>query len=98
METLTDAVRATLSHIAAVRLAPRHPRGPLYTIAAALGSGRGWHDTMEEFDRALNYASEESRDLGTALGASLGRSRILKFEPTRKSRTGQRRTGSSSPR
>ena len=79
VETLTDAVRATLGHIAAVRNWPHGTHDDLYRIAAALGSAGGWPDTTEEFDRALDNASEEGRDLGAALGASMGRPRSLKF-------------------
>ena len=79
METLTDAVRATLGHIAAVRNWPHSTHNNLYRIAAALGSGSEWPDTTEEFDRALENASKEGQNLGAALGASMGRSRSLKF-------------------
>ena len=79
VETLTDAVRATLGHIAAVRNWPHGAHDDLYCIAAALGSGLEWPDTPEEFDQALNNRSEEGRNLGAALGASMGRSRSIKF-------------------
>ena len=78
-ETLTDAVRATLGHIAAVRNWPHGAHDDLYCIAAALGSGQGWPNTPEEFDQALNNRSEEGFHLGAALGASMGRSRSIKF-------------------
>ena len=79
VETLTDAVRATLGHIAATRNWPHSAHGDLYRIAAALGSGSGWPDTTEEFDRALDSSSQEGKDLGAALGASMGRPDMLKF-------------------
>ena len=79
VETLTDAVRATLGHIAAVRDWPHSAHDDLYCIAAALGSGSGWPGTMEEFERALDNASEEGKHLGSTLGASMGRPRMLKF-------------------
>ena len=47
--------------------------------AAALGSGTGWPDTMEEFDEALKNLSEEGDNLGAALGACMGRPDMLKF-------------------
>ena len=79
VETLTDAVRATLGHIAATRNWPHSTHDDLYSIAAALGSGNGWPDTMEEFDDALNNRSEEGENLGSNLGASMGRPDMLKF-------------------
>ena len=79
VETLTDAVRATLGHIAAVRDWPHNAHDDLYRIAAALGSGSGWPETMEEFERALDNASEEGKNFGAAMGASMGRPRMLKF-------------------
>ena len=72
VETLTDAVRATLGHIAAAREWPHNTDDDLYAVAAALGSGSGWPGTMEEFDQALDNASEEGKDLRAALGASMG--------------------------
>ena len=78
-EILTDAVRATLGHIAAARNWPHSTHDDLYSIAAALGSGTGWPDTMEEFDEALKNLSEEGDNLGAALGASMGRPDMLKF-------------------
>ena len=79
VEILTDAVRATLGHIAAARNWPHSTHDDLYSIAAALGSGTEWPDTIEAFDQALDNASEEGKNLGSALGASLGRPRMLKF-------------------
>ena len=79
VETLTDAVRATLGHIAAVRDWPHGSHDDLYSIAAALGSGREWPDTPEKFDLALKNVSEEGDNLAAALGASMGRPRMLKF-------------------
>ena len=79
METLTDAVRATLGHIAATRNWPHSTRDDLYGIAAALGSNRDWPTTMDEFQEALDNCTREGKDLGAALGASMGRPRMLKF-------------------
>ena len=79
VETLTDAVRATLGHIAALRNWPHSTHDDLYSIAAALGSGSEWPNTIEEFDRALEGVSKEGDNLGAALGASMGRPRMLKF-------------------
>ena len=79
VENLTDAVRATLGHIAATRNWPHSTHDDLYRIAAALGSGGGWPDTTEEFCLALENASEEGLDLSAALGASMGRPDMLKF-------------------
>ena len=71
-ETLTDAVRATLGHIASIRNWPHGTHGDLYSIAAALGSGSGWPETLNEFDQALDNCSQEGKRLGSALGASTG--------------------------
>ena len=79
VETLTDAVRATLGYIAAVRNWPHGKHEDLYSIAAALGSGSEWPNTLEEFKRALEKASPEGDNLGGALGASMGRPDMLKF-------------------
>ena len=79
VETLTDAVRATLGHIAATRNWPHSIHDNLYRIAAALGSGNGWPHTTKEFDEALNNRSKEGKNLGAALGASMGRPDMLKF-------------------
>ena len=79
VETLTDAVRATLGQIAAVRDWPHGSQDNLYRVAAALGSGREWPNTPEEFDQALENASEDGNSLGAALGASMGRPDMLKF-------------------
>ena len=79
METLTDAVRATLGHIAAVRGWPHSAHDDLYYIAAALASGSGWPESMEEFERALANASEEGGNMRAAFAASMGRPDMLKF-------------------
>ena len=79
VETLTDAVRATLGYIAATRNWPHSTHDNLYSIAAALGSGTEWPDTTEDFEWALKNASEEGENLGAALGASMGRTDMLKF-------------------
>ncbi len=79
VETLTDAVRATLGHIAATREWPHSTHEDLYSIAAALASGNGWPEEMEEFDQALKDASPEGKNLCAALGASMGRPDMLKF-------------------
>ena len=78
-ETLTDAVRATMGCIAATRNWPHHSHDNLYAIAAALGSGRDWPNTLEEFDRALENSTEEGDQLGSALGASMGLPGSLRF-------------------
>ena len=79
VETLTDAVRATLGHIAAARNWPHSTHDNLYRIAAALGSGSEWPNTIEELDQALESVSKEGDNLGAALGASMGRPDMLKF-------------------
>ena len=79
VETLTDAVRATLGQIAAVRDWPHGSQDNLYRIAAALGSGREWPNTPEDFNQALDNASEDGNSLGAALGASMGRPDMLTF-------------------
>ena len=79
VEALTDAVRATLGHIAAVRNWPHNTDSNLYRTAAALASEQGWPDTIEEFDQALESASKEGDNLCAALGASMGRPDMLKF-------------------
>ena len=79
VETLTDAVRASLDHIAAVRNWPHRTHDDLYAIAAALGSGTGWPSTMQEFDQALDNCSEEGKHLGSALGASMGLPSSIRF-------------------
>ena len=78
-EALTDAVRATLGHIAASRNWPHSTEEDLYSTAAALGSGTGWPRTMEEFDRALGSLSDEGGHLNSALGASMGLPRSIDF-------------------
>ena len=79
VETLTDAVRATLGHIAATRNWPHNAHDDLYGIAAALGSNRDWPANMDEFQRALDNCTREGEDLGAALCASMGRPDMLKF-------------------
>ena len=79
VEILTDAVRATLGHIAAARAWPHSTRDDLYSIAAALASGNGWPEEMEAFDQALKDASPEGDNLCAALCASMGRPNMLKF-------------------
>ena len=79
VETLTDAVRVTLGHIAATRAWPHSTRDDLYSIAAALASGNEWPEELEEFDQALKDASPEGDNLCAALCASMGRPNMLKF-------------------
>ena len=79
VETLTDAVRATLGRIAATREWPHSTDEDLYSIAAALASGNGWPEEMEEFDQALKDASPGGDNLCSALGASMGRPDVLRF-------------------
>jgi hypothetical protein len=79
VETLTDAVRATLGHIAATRNWPHNAHDDLYGIAATLGSNRDWPANMDEFQRALDNCTREGEDLGAALCASMGRPDMLKF-------------------
>ena len=79
MESLTDAVRATLGRIAATFNWPHSAHDDLNSIAAALGSGHRWPDTMEEFDEALKNRSEEGKNLGAALRASMGRPDMWEF-------------------
>ena len=78
-ETLTDAVRATLGQIASVRNWPHATHDDLYAIAAALGSGTGWPENLEEFDKALDNCSKEGKRLGSALGASTGLPDSIRF-------------------
>ena len=93
VETLTDAVRATLGYIAAVRKWPHSNHEDLYSIAAALSSGDDWPTTMEEFDRALENASEEGEEMRTAFAASMGRPRMLKFGAYAENPEGPRKDG-----
>ena len=79
VETLTDAVRATLGHIAATRNWPHSAHEDLYRIAAALGSNRDWPATMEEFQRALEKCTKEGEHLGATLGASMGLPGSIRF-------------------
>ena len=79
VEKLTDAVRAALGHIAATRNWPHSTDDDLYAIAVALASGNGLPEDMEEFEQALKDASPEGDNLCAALGASMGRSDMLKF-------------------
>ena len=78
-ETLADAVRATLGHIASARNWPHSAHDDLYSIVAALGSGSAWPETLEEFDQALNNCSKEGKQLASALGASTGLPDSIKF-------------------
>ena len=78
-ETLTDAVRATLGQIASVRNWPHATHDDIYAIAAALGSGTGWPENLEEFDKALDNCSKEGQHLGSALGASTGLPMTIRF-------------------
>ena len=67
-EILSDAVRATLGHIAATRNWPHGAHDDLYGIAAALGSNSGWPTTMEEFEQALDHRTKEGERLGASMG------------------------------
>ena len=78
-EILTDAVRATLGHIAATRNWPHGTHDDLYSIAVALGGRTGWPENLEEFDKALDNCSKEGKRLGSALGASTGLPRSITF-------------------
>ena len=78
-EILTDAVRATLGHIAATRDWPHGTHNDLYSIAAALGGRTEWPENLEEFDKALDNCSKEGKRLGSALGASTGLPRSITF-------------------
>ena len=78
-ETLTDVVRATIGNIAASRNWPHSTDDHLYSIIAALGSGNGWPQTMEEFDQALESSSEDGEHLSLALGASMGLPESIAF-------------------
>ena len=79
VETLIDALRATLGNIAATRRWPHSIHKDLYSIAAALGSGKGWPETLEAFDQALTDTSTEGEHLAAALAACMGRPDILRF-------------------
>ena len=57
LETLTDAVRATLGHIAATRQWPHATDSDIYSISAALGSNGRWPHTLQDLDQALINAS-----------------------------------------
>ena len=72
VESLTDAVRATLGYIAATRGWPHATDEDLHMAATALASGQGWPETMEELDDALDNMSEEGKHLNASLGASMG--------------------------
>ena len=93
VEALTDAVRATLGHIAATRNWPHGSHEDLYSIAAALSSGNDWPTTMEEFDRALENASEKGEEMRTSFAASMGRPRMLKFGAYAENPEGPREDG-----
>ena len=77
--TLTDAVRVTLGHIAAVRNWPHGTDDNLYRIAAALGSGSECPQTTEDLDQALQNCSKKGRNMDAAFAASMGRPDMLKF-------------------
>ena len=78
-EILTDAVRATLGHIAATRDWPHGTHDDLYSIAAALGSRTEWPNTIGELDQALETASKEGQHMSACMGASMGLPKSLKF-------------------
>ena len=78
-ETLTDAVRATIGHIAASRNWPHSTDDSLFRTAAALGSGAGWPQSTEEFNQALASLSKDGDYLNSALGASIGLPRSIAF-------------------
>ena len=78
-EILTDAVRATLGHIAATRDWPHGTHDDLYSIAAALGSRTEWPNTIKELDQALETASKEGQHMSASMGASMGLPKSLKF-------------------
>ena len=79
LETLTDAVRATFSHIAAGRQWPHATDDDIYCISAGLGSNDQWPATLEELDQALLNRSKEGRDMGLAMSASMGRPNMFNF-------------------
>ena len=78
-EILTDAVRATLGSIAAYRNWPHSTEDDLFSTAAALGSGTDWPQSTEDFSKALGSRSKEGRQLGSALGASMGLPESIAF-------------------
>ena len=78
-EILTDAVRATLGSIAASRNWPHSTEEDLFSTAAALGSGTSWPQSTEDFSKALSSRSKEGRQLGSALGASMGLPESITF-------------------
>ena len=78
-EILTDAVRTTLGSIAASRNWPHSTEEDLFSTAAALGSGTGWPQSTEDFSKALSNRSKEGRQLGSALGASMGLPESITF-------------------
>ena len=71
-ETLTDAVRATIGHIAMTRNWPHSNEEDLFSTAAALGSGTDWPQTTDKLDQALASLSKDGDHLISALGASMG--------------------------
>ena len=71
-ENVTDAVRATLGYISAVRGWPDTTDEDLHMAATALASGHGWPETMEELDDALDNMSEKGKHLNACLRASMG--------------------------
>ena len=78
-EILTDAVRATLGHIAATRDWPHGTHDDLYTIAAALGGRTEWPENLEEFDKALDNCSTEGQRMSSSMCASMGLPRSITF-------------------
>ena len=72
-ETLTDAVRVVLGHIAARRGWPHATDDDLYRTAAALATSGGFPSDDENLYMLLDDASVEGMDLCGALGASMGR-------------------------
>ena len=71
-ETLTDAVRAIIGHIAMTRKWPHSNEEDLFSTAAALGSGADWPQTTDKLDQALASLSKDGDHLISALGASIG--------------------------
>ena len=79
VENLTDAVRATLGHIAAARNWAHSTHNDLYRIAAALATGATLPGEKENLYNVLDKASEDGMDLCSALGASMGRPDMLRL-------------------
>ena len=78
-EILTDAVRATLGHIAATRNWPHGTHDDLYSIAAALGSRTEWPNTIEELDQPWKPPRKRGQHMSASMGASMGLPKSLKF-------------------